>query len=30
MIDARDALDPTPEAELIEERAYVDSWRGAR
>ncbi len=30
MIDTRDALDPAPEAEGIEDRAYVDSWRGAR
>ena len=30
MIDARDALDPSAEAEGIEDRAYVDSWRGAK
>jgi homogentisate 1,2-dioxygenase len=30
MIDARDALDASPEAEAIEDRAYVDSWRGAK
>ena len=30
MIDARDALDATPDAESVEDRAYVDSWRGAR
>jgi homogentisate 1,2-dioxygenase len=30
MIDTRDALDPAPEAEAIEDRAYVDSWRGAK
>jgi homogentisate 1,2-dioxygenase len=30
MIDTRDALDPSPEAEAIEDRAYVDSWRGAK
>jgi len=30
MIDARDALDASPEAEAIEERTYVDSWRGAK
>ena len=30
MIDARDALDTSPEAEAIEDRAYVDSWRGAK
>jgi len=29
MIDTRDALDPTPEAEAVEDRSYVDSWRGA-
>ena len=30
MIDTRDALDATPEAETIEDRSYVDSWRGAK
>jgi homogentisate 1,2-dioxygenase len=30
MIDTRDALDATPEAESVEDRSYVDSWRGAR
>ena len=30
MIDARDALDPAPEAEAVEDRSYVDSWRGAK
>lgn len=30
MIDARDALDATPEAEAVEDRSYVDSWRGAK
>ncbi len=30
MIDARDALDASVEAEAIEDRAYVDSWRGAK
>jgi homogentisate 1,2-dioxygenase len=30
MIDTRDALDPTPDAEAVEDRSYVDSWRGAK
>ena len=30
MIDARDALDASPEAEAVEDHAYVDSWRGAK
>ena len=30
MIDARDALDASVEAESIVDRAYVDSWRGAK
>jgi homogentisate 1,2-dioxygenase len=30
MIDARQPLDPAPEAEAVEDSAYVDSWRGAR
>ncbi|MFM9865439.1 MAG: homogentisate 1,2-dioxygenase [Micropepsaceae bacterium] len=30
MIDARDALDPSPESEAVEDRSYVDSWRGAK
>jgi homogentisate 1,2-dioxygenase len=29
MIDTRLPLDPTPVAEDIEDRSYVDSWRGA-
>jgi homogentisate 1,2-dioxygenase len=29
MIDTRDALDAMPDAEAIEDRSYVDSWRGA-
>ncbi|MEA2625593.1 MAG: homogentisate 1,2-dioxygenase [Candidatus Binatota bacterium] len=27
MIDARDALDPSAEAEAVERRSYVDSWK---
>jgi homogentisate 1,2-dioxygenase len=30
MIDTRLPLDPTPVAEDIEDRTYVDSWRGAK
>ncbi len=30
MIDARDGLDASPESEAIEDRSYVESWRGAR
>jgi homogentisate 1,2-dioxygenase len=30
MIDTRLPLDPTPVAEDIEDRSYVDSWRGAK
>ena len=30
MIDTRDALDSMPDAEAIEDRSYVDSWRGAK
>jgi homogentisate 1,2-dioxygenase len=30
MIDARDALDPAVEAERVEDKSYVDSWRGAK
>ncbi len=30
MIDARDALDASPESEAIEDRNYVESWRGAK
>ncbi|MEQ1752835.1 MAG: homogentisate 1,2-dioxygenase [Micropepsaceae bacterium] len=30
MIDTRGALDPTRDAEAIEDSAYVESWRGAK
>jgi homogentisate 1,2-dioxygenase len=30
MIDTRDPLDAAPEADHIEDKSYVDSWRGAK
>jgi len=30
MIDTRDPLDSAPEAEHVEDKSYVDSWRGAK
>jgi homogentisate 1,2-dioxygenase len=30
MIDTRDPLDAAPEADRVEDKSYVDSWRGAK
>lgn len=30
MIDTRDPLDAAPEADHVEDKSYVDSWRGAK